>query len=139
MFNTNIIYFFVGTSTDLQCDQCQKTYCSKSSLNYHKKTQHKPVLLLWKMDGEHVDIQAPSNLKTEGVDLELDMKQQTIFSKNSIVLEILILWVDMRKFHDPPSEKVKKEYKCDVCQKSFVAPSHLKRNITVHNNKRLYL
>ena len=66
--STLILYCFVGTSTDLQCDQCQKMYCSKSSSNYQKKTQHKPVLLLWKMDGEHVDIQAPSNLKTEGVD-----------------------------------------------------------------------
>ena len=76
--STLILYYFVGTSTDLQCDQCQKTYCNKSSLNYHKKTQHKPVLLLWKMDGKHVDIQHPSNLKTESVDLELDMKKQTI-------------------------------------------------------------
>ena len=91
--------------------------------------------------------------------LELDMKQQTIFSKNSIVLEIANEIVNqvmhdldklkcevchskfsnfdslsrhMRKFHDPPSEKVKKEYKCGVCQKSFIAPSHLKRHITVH-------
>ena len=61
--STLILYCFVGTSSDLQCDQCHKTYCSKSSLNYHKKTQHNQVLLLWKMDGERVDIQAPSNPK----------------------------------------------------------------------------
>ena len=97
--------------------------------------------------------------------LELDMKQQTIFSKNLIVLEIANEIVNqvmhdldklkcevchskfsnfdslsrhMRKFPDPPSEKVKKEYKCDVCQKSFVAPSHLKQHITVHEKTKDY-
>ena len=51
------------------------------------------------MDGKHVDIQHPSNLKTESVDLELNMKQQTILSKNSIVLEIANEIVD-QVMHD---------------------------------------
>ena len=134
MFNTNIIYFFVGTSTDLQCDQCRKTYCSKSSLNHHKKTQHKQVVLLWKLDGEQ--IQTPSNPnKEEILDLELEVKQHNIIAKNSIVKELVFDLIDqvlnesekvkceechsrfinydslnrhIQKFHDPPVEKIKK-------------------------------
>ena len=67
----------VGTSTHLQCDQCQKTYSSKSSLNHHKKTQHKQVVLLWKMDGE--DIQGPSNpIKEKIIDFECVDRKETI-------------------------------------------------------------
>ena len=44
----------------------------------------------------------------------------------------------LQNYYGPPSEKVKKEYKCDVCQKSFVAPSQLKRHITVHKKTKDY-
>ena len=32
----------------------------------------------------------------------------------------------MRKFHGPLDKKINKEYKCDVCQKRFPGPAHLK-------------
>ena len=78
---------FLGTSTDLQCDQCQKSYCSKSSLNHHKKTQHKPIVLLWKLDGEQVE--ATSNSRKENnLVVESYIKQQSIVGSNSIVKDI---------------------------------------------------
>ena len=112
MFNTNIIYFFVGTSTDLQCDQCRKTYCSKSSLNHHKKTQHKQVVLLWKLDGEQ--IQTPSNPnKEEILDLELEIKQHNIFAKNSIVKELVFDLIDQ-------VINVSEKVKCEECHSRFI-------------------
>ena len=154
----------VGTSTHLQCDQCQKTYSSKSSLNHHKKTQHKQVVLLWKMDGE--DIQGPSNpIKEKIVDFECNIKQQSIISNKLMVQEIVaditnLAWNDLgkikcavchskfsnsdsltrhqRKFHNPPTEVIKKEYQCDICHKIFPKPSKLERHLSVHDKVKDY-
>ena len=85
--STLILCLFLGTSTDLQCDQCQKSYCSKSSLNHHKKTQHKQIVLLWKLDGEQIE--APSNSSKEiFLGVECDIKQQSIVGSNSFVKEV---------------------------------------------------
>ena len=79
MLSTLILCLFLGTSADLQC---QKSYCNKSSLNHHKKTQHKQIVLLWKLDGEQ--IKAPSNSsKEKNLDVECDIKQQSIVARNS--------------------------------------------------------
>ena len=102
----------VGTSTDLQCDQCQKTYCSKSSLNHHKKTQHKQVVLLWKMDGEGV--QGPSNpSKEEIIDFKCNIKQQSIVSNKLMVQGIATDIINL-------ALNELGRIKCDVCHEVFL-------------------
>ena len=81
---TLILCLILGTSTDLQCDQCQKSYCRKFSLNHHKKTQHKQTVLLWKLDGEQIEATSNSS-KENNLDVECDIKQQSIVGSNSIL------------------------------------------------------
>ena len=93
-----ILYCFVGTSADLQCDQCQKIYCSKSNLNHHKKTQHKQVVLLWKLDGE---------------EYKCDVCQKRFPGPAHL------------KRHSNVHEKTRYNT-CNVCQKIFLVPLKLK-------------
>ena len=104
---------------DLQCDICKKTYSSSSNLNYHIKTQHKQLLLMWKVDGKDLNIPV-SSVKKNAIDFERQMNQQIILNKNEIGKEIVN---DLIKAAINFSHKLK----CETCNSKFTNLDSLNR------------